>query len=203
MKPVIINHQRVFSLLCVIAVFVTQSAFSAPIRPAAPTAANVPVEINFWYIHNYSWINSPYSCRDPQKGCYVAINYKVESWIVSQKSVLIDPSWKDPKLVFWTKYISRRFLNYAYVEIQVEGTPGWARIKTYGGTNFLWHQVALDLKAYSGKKILVKFYSEPNLVDVGGQDFSKGHKSTSHPSLYNYQLFYVQGVAIYPEAPTP
>jgi hypothetical protein len=203
MKPVILSHQRVYCLLCVIAVFVTQSAFSAPIRPAAPVAANGPVEINYWYIHNYSWINSPYSCREPQKGCWVAINYKVQAWLLSQKSVLIDPSWKDPKLVFWTKYSSQRLFNYAYVEIQVEGDTRWDRIKTFGGTNFWWHQVTLDLKAYSGKKILVKFYNEPNLVNVGEQDFIKGHKSTSHPSSYNYQLFYVQGVTIYPEAPTP
>jgi hypothetical protein len=203
MKPVKLSHQRFLSLVCVIALFMTQSAFSVLFRSTAPVAVNEPVEINNWYVHNYSWINSPYSCRDPQKGCWVAINYKVQAWLLSQKSILIDPGWKDPKLVFWTKYYSQRVMNYAYVEIQVEGDTRWDRIKTFGGTNFLWHQVTLDLKAYSGKKILVKFYNEPNLVNIGEQDFIKGRKSTSHPSLYNHQLFYVLGVAIYPEAPAP
>jgi hypothetical protein len=193
MKNKMRNQPRVFIAALILVMLFTQMAFALPAQVPASSAAD-PVELKAWYTYNWSIVNSIFSCRDSGTGCYVSLNYHAPGWMISQQSVYIDPGWKSPKLVYWTKYYSQKIKNFAYVDVQVEGQLSWDRIKTIGGTKFYWQQVEVDLSAYSGKTIVVKFQTEPNINDRGG----RGGKSGGN-LFYNRQLFYVQGVTINPE----
>jgi hypothetical protein len=188
MQNMIRKNSRLFGIMLILVVILTQTAFVLPAKVPAANAAD-PVELKFWYTYNWSVVNSIFSCRGSGTGCFVSLNYHAPGWMVSQDNVYIDPSWKAPKLVYWTKYYSQKTLNYAYIEIQEEGSLSWDRIKTIGGSKFYWHQVEVDLSAYSGKTITVKFYTEPNIYS----------RSARGNSYFNKQLFYVQGVTVNPE----
>lgn len=137
---------------------------------------------------------SPYSCHESAGGCWANPNYHEKSWLLSKNSVLIDSGWANPALVYWTKYQSRRQINFCYVEVQIAGDTRWDRIKTIGGTKDFWHKAIVDLKAYSGKNVLIKFYCEPNL---GFGDDRRGM------ALYNKQILYVQDVKVVPDGNAP
>ena len=190
------KQQRIVVGLFVLLLAITQSAIGLTTQPLAQVADTGSVELNSFYVYNWSWINSPYSCRDPNTGCWVYLNYKAPGWALSQQKTTIDKKWKNPTLVFWTKYSSSRVVNFAFVEIQVAGETKWDRVKVFGGTRDIWQQVTVDLKAYSGKTITVKFFAQPNLYSIY-RDESKGH------SQYTKEIFYVQGVSIAPEPPNP
>jgi len=187
---------RIFAIILAFSLILSQPAFTAPVSAEALQQSGA-VEINTFYTHNWSMINSLYSCRDTGTGCWVAQNYHVSAWLMSSQSVMIDSSWKEPVLTFWAKYMSKRQVNFTYVEVQVDGETKWDRIKYYSGTNKYWHQESLDLSAYSGKKIKIKFQFEPN-VNYGGEE-EKGRASRSS-NPYNWQLFYVQGVTVGPKS---
>lgn len=178
-----------FLWLALVGILLLTQAASVAAAPQAPQSE--PVEIKDWYMHNWSLILSLYSCRGEEDGCWANPNYHASSWLLSAKSVTIDPAWKSPALVYWTKYYSRRAINFCYVEVQPAGETRWDRIKTIGGTKDTWHQVSVDLKAYSGEKLLIKFYCEPNL-GIGPGDRGM--------AIYNKQILYVDDVTIVPEA---
>jgi len=169
----------------------SQSAFVLSV-PSSRLPAQT--EINDWYVHKWNLIMSPYACHESAGGCWANPNYHVKSWLMSKNSVLIDSGWANPALVYWTKYESRRQINFCYVEVQVAGDTRWDRIKTIGGTKDIWHKVSIDLKAYSGKNILVKFYCEPNL------GYGTGDRGMA---IYNKQILYVQDVKVVPDGSIP
>lgn len=185
-------------LVIMVLLVISQLAFTqssqTSTQPAVQTLETGSVELNSFYVYNWSWINSPYSCRDPNTGCWVYLNYKAPGWAVSQQSVTIDPKWKNPTLVFWTKYYTARIVNFAYVEVQVDGSRQWDRLKVFTGSKNWWHQETINLSAYSGKKIIVKFYAEPNI-------YSPYRDQRSTARNYTKELFYAQGVAVLPEPP--
>lgn len=179
--------RKLVILSLALVLLLTQAASVA----AAPAPQGEPVEIKNWYMHNWSLILSLYSCRGEEDGCWANPNYHESSWLLSASSVYIDPSWKAPALVYWSKHYSRRAINFCYIEVQSPGDTRWDRIKTIGGTKDYWHQVSVDLKAYSGEKLLVKFYCEPHL------GIGTGERGTA---IYNKQILYVDDVTIVPEA---
>jgi hypothetical protein len=176
-----------FALVLIAILSLTLFVLPARAESFPKAAAATEVEINGWYLHNWSLVTSPYSCRDSAKGCWANPNYHVISWLLSAKSVTVDSSWNNPALIYWTKYYSTRLVTFCYVEVQQAGSPRWDRVKAIGGTNMVWRQVAVDLKAYSGKSILVKFYCEPTMQDFG---------ETYSSRIYNKQILYVQGVTV-------
>lgn len=183
---------RIFAVILALSLVLSQPVFASP-----AAAQSGGVEINTFYTHNWSLINSLFSCRDTGTGCWVAQDYHVSAWLMSAQSVTIDSSWKEPVLTFWTKYQSKRLVNFTYVEVLVDGETKWDRIKYFGGTNKYWHQESIDLSAYSGKKIKIKFQFEP--VVNYGSDEEKGRRSRSL-NPYNWQIFYVQGVTVGPKS---
>jgi hypothetical protein len=191
-----ILNVRIFAVILALAMLLSQVVLVAPVSAEA-LQQSAAVEITNWYTHNWSMVNSLYSCRGTGAGCWVAQNYHVSAWLMSSQSVMVDPSWKEPTLTFWTKYMSKRQVNFTYVEVQVEGETKWDRIKYYSGTNKYWHQDSIDLSAYSGKKILIKFQFEPNVNTGGDEDHQR---SSSSMNRYNWQLFYVQGVTVGPKS---
>lgn len=186
-----------FAIILAFTILFSQSAFITPILSIRTHQQGSSVEITSWYTHHWDMINSLYSCRESGTGCWVAQNYRVSAWLMSAQSVMIDSAWKEPQLKFWAKYMSDRRVNFTYVEVQVEGETTWDRIKYYGGTNKYWHQETIDLSAYSGKKIYIKFQYEPNVRT--GSDDDRGRSSRSS-NPYNWQLFYVQGVTVGPKS---
>jgi hypothetical protein len=202
-------NNGVFRLIVVLAVFLTQCAFVLPDYTSSATNTRQEIQlfnqgstsggeeqIDKFYAYNWSLVNSIFSCRDISKGCWVYVNYKSKGWLMGQQSVYIDPTWKSPQLVFWTKYYSKRLVNYAHVEVQVEGDTRWDRLKTFGGTRNWWSEMSIDLSAYSGKKIFIKFFVEPNQIP-----YRYAERSRKYASYYNKQLFYVNDVRILPEKP--
>ncbi|MBN1537599.1 MAG: hypothetical protein JW908_12750 [Anaerolineales bacterium] len=187
---------RIFAIILAFTLILSQMAVASPVSAGALHQSGA-VEINTFYTHNWSLINSLYSCRDTGTGCWVAQNYHVSAWLMSSQSVMIESSWKDPVLSFWSKYMSAQQVNFVYVEVQVDGETTWDRIKYYGGTNKYWHQESVDLSAYSGKKIKVKFQYVPN-VKFNSEDDSRRSSRSLNP--YNWQLFYIQGVTVGPKS---
>ena len=196
MRNKILNN-RIFTIILTCTLLLSQMAFMMPTISAKTQQQGSPVEITSWYTHNWNMINSLYSWRESGSGCWVAQNYHVSAWLMSAQSVMIDSNWKEPQLMFWTKYMSDRRVNFTYVEVQVEGETSWDRIKYFGGTNKYWHQESIDLSEYSGKKIFIKFQYEPN-VRVNSEDGRGRTYRSLNP--YNWQLFYVQGVTVGPKS---
>ncbi len=159
---------------------------SFPAQAAQPQE----IEINKWYIHRFSLILSPYSCHAGIAGCYANPDYHVNSWLLSQAYFRIEQNWANPALTFWTKHYSRRQVNFCYVEVQREGSAQWDRIKVIGGTRD-WYKMKLDLSAYRGESIRIKFFCEPH------RDWDENGRL---PNLFNKQIFYVQDVKIVPDA---
>jgi hypothetical protein len=187
---------RIFAVILAFSLILSQPVFASPVAAKAPSQS-AAVEITNWYTHNWSMINSLYSCRGDGTGCWVAQNYHVSAWLMSSQAVMVDSSWKEPVLSYWTKYMSKRQVNFTYVEVQVEGETKWDRIKYYSGTSKYWHQESLDLSAYSGKKIYIKFQFEPN-VNYGSDEDNRRSSRSLNP--YNWQLFYLQGVTVGPKS---
>ncbi|GAB4470579.1 MAG: hypothetical protein Kow0088_03540 [Anaerolineales bacterium] len=157
----------------------------------AQAAAKQEVEINQWYIHRFSLILSPYSCHTGVAGCYANPDYHENSWLLSQAYIPIEQSWANPTLTFWTKHYTRHRVNFCYVEVQKEGSAQWDRLKVIGGTRD-WYQMSLDLSAYRGESIRVKFFCEPNRGTGEGRNFN----------LFNKQILYIQDVKIVPDGKT-
>jgi hypothetical protein len=155
-------------------------------------ADNQTVEIKQWIFHRFSLILSPYSCHDGIAGCYANPDYHVPSWLMSQAYIPIEQSWSSPALTFWSKHYSRRRIDFCYVEVQKEGSSRWDRIKVIGGSRD-WVQMTLDLSAYRGEKIRVKFFCEPNPAAEEGRKLNR----------FNKQILYIQDVQIIANAPAP
>ncbi len=177
-------------LLMVFILVLTGTIFSANF--AAQAAAKQDVEINRWYYHRFSLILSPYSCHNGIAGCYANPNYHVNSWLLSQAYIPIEQGWTKPALTFWTKHYTRRQINFCYVEVQKAGSAQWDRIKVIGGTRD-WYKMSLDLSAYRGESIRVKFFCEPN----------RGTEESRYSNSFNKQILYLQDVKIVPDASTP
>ncbi len=157
-----------------------------PAQAASPSE----VEIKQWYIHRFSLILSPYSCHGGVAGCYANPDYHVNSWLLSKDYIPIEQNWTNPALTFWTKHYTRRLINFCYVEVQKQGSAKWDRIKVIGGTRD-WYRMSLDLSAYRGESIRVKFFCEPHHNwDDNGQ----------YQRTFNKQILYIQDVMIVPDA---
>jgi hypothetical protein len=191
-----ILHQRVFSVILAITLLLSQMAFTSPQSMANTLPQSSVVEIKNWRPYNWSLMYSIYSCRNVSSDCWVSLNFYERAWLMSTESILIDSSWKEPQLMFWNKYMSKMQVNFAYIEIQVEGEKAWDRIKYYSGTNKYWHQESIDLSAYSGKKIYIKFQTEPN---VKAGIYGETGRTSRSRNPYNWQLFYLQDVTVGPK----
>ncbi|MCS7248115.1 MAG: hypothetical protein NZ840_07725 [Anaerolineales bacterium] len=70
-------------------------------------------------------------------------------------------------------------------------TSRWDRLRAIGGSRD-WYVVNVDLGAYQGEKIRVKFFCEPQR----GFDEEEGVRL---PKLYNKQILYLQEVKVVPD----
>jgi serine/threonine protein kinase len=132
--------------------------------PASPTPLPSPtstsIMITEW--EAVSFVTKNTGCQIPSALCWMSndrgfIGYD-DVVLMSQQSYHIDSSWKSPYLVFWQQY---SFDKSGNVSVKAEGGM-WAYLKVYGkGKNMNWHQEYLDLSAYKGESIIIKFTLEP------------------------------------------
>lgn len=101
--------------------------------------------------------------------------------LTSKTSVLIDSNWPKPYLVFWNK---RDNNNPATVEVIIDGTP--IIIKQYPKGQKDWTSDAIDLSAYKGKEIFVRFVTSGKLTTPMG---NMKREPTTNWYVANIQIF--------------
>ena len=62
-----------------------------------------------------------------------------------------------PVLSFWQRYELESGYDRGYVEVSTDGGSSWTSLANFTGTNLTWHKVELDLSAYKGQSVFVRF----------------------------------------------
>ncbi|MBK6899496.1 MAG: immune inhibitor A [bacterium] len=63
------------------------------------------------------------------------------------------------KLAFWHKYTLESGYDYAYVQVSTNNST-WTTVATYNGTLAAWTQAEVDLGAYAGQSVYLRFRLE-------------------------------------------
>ncbi len=63
------------------------------------------------------------------------------------------------KLSFWHKYALESGYDYAYVQVSTNNST-WTTVATYNGTITAWTQAEVDLSAYAGQSVYLRFRFE-------------------------------------------
>jgi hypothetical protein len=121
----------------------------------APVISSEPIQILDWKMA--FWVSLPNGCKGDSPCWRTNDDYKKHLGmspmvLTSEKSFLIDSSWSRPTLVFWDK---RKISNPGTVELIIEGTP--ILIKEYPRGQTEWSSESIDLSAYKGKEISIRF----------------------------------------------
>jgi hypothetical protein len=74
--------------------------------------------------------------------------------LVSKNPVLIDPSWPNPRLVFWHKY---DFSRGATVELKIDSKWSVLMDLNKKSSSGQWVMDTIDLKDYRGKNIIIRY----------------------------------------------
>jgi hypothetical protein len=142
---------------------VTQPAATEILLASATLPSGAPpdsVSLIDWKM--YFWVPLSSGCKLINIPCWkLADDWKTaqtssgDGALTSKESVLIDPAWERPYLVFWDK---RQLRRTGAIEIQVDGK--WITVRNVGNTRSEWAQEAIDLQPYKGKQLIVRFISE-------------------------------------------
>ncbi len=98
-------------------------------------------------------------CKDRQQGCWLGTVKTAQfTTLTGQDQVFLNPAWPFPHLVFWTRYKSTYDFTFGYVELDVQGQVGYARVQSFGGTKDYWERVYIPLLDYAGNTVAVRFY---------------------------------------------
>ena len=109
------------------------------------------------------WVPLSSGCRTKGAPCWkMDDDYKKhfggsDLILVTKNPVLIDPSWPNPRLVFWHKYDLE---SLATVELKIDSK--WSILKDLSKktSSNQWVMDTIDLKDYRGKNIIVRFNSK-------------------------------------------
>ncbi|MFH0990669.1 MAG: choice-of-anchor J domain-containing protein [bacterium] len=93
---------------------------------------------------SFSWTDSPNSSYSPNSNTALSTNINLSSST-------------SPVLTFWHQYSLETNVDYGYVEISTNGGSSWAAIHTVTGIDTSWKQVRIDLSAYIGSTIGLRF----------------------------------------------
>jgi hypothetical protein len=131
------------------------------LSPESPTD---PILILDWTMA--FWANLPSGCEGI-KPCWTTIDdYNKHSGsslvLTSKNSYFIDPNWPNPYLVFRNK---RENQDTSTVEAIIDGTPNL--LKQYPKGVTYWSNEVIDLSAYKGKEIIIRFVA-PGKIGPGG-----------------------------------
>lgn len=127
-----------------------------PTQEASPTPA--VITLTEWKA--VSFLHMPEGCRSNGLPCWksndrAAIGYD-DVTLTSQESILVDPGWSKPYLLFWHQYDLDGSAN-----VSVKTSAGWQYLKLYSRGRKYWAQESLDLSKYKGQEIIIKFTLEP------------------------------------------
>jgi hypothetical protein len=161
----------------------TPSPTTSPTIPPAPTPQ--PVLLTEWKMTNFVVI--PSGCKFPDLTCWQTVTVREktkfkengvssnlgppaqnsQSTLSSKTSLLIDPSWNNPRLVYW---YDNQMNGDIYVTVKVDKglqISIWENLTNYSfkGQSMAsahWQTDALDLSKYKGQKIFIRF--EANII---------------------------------------
>ncbi len=74
----------------------------------------------------------------------------------SSTSATLNDGYFATHLSFWHRYAIESGWDYGYVQVSADGGP-WESIATYTGNLTAWTQVELDLSAYAGQSVRIRF----------------------------------------------
>jgi len=86
---------------------------------------------------------------------------------------------------FWRYYDIEANWDYAFFEISVNGGATWKKLKTYTGTAATWTQETIDLSAYAGTSILMRFRYQTDPA-VTGEGFYVDDIEVAGLSIYGW-----------------
>jgi hypothetical protein len=166
------------------------SPTEAPVFPPTETPISAPAGMSLmdWTLWGWASSNSPSACQDTNSACWMLTDYRDVSSLECADKIKIDPAWKNPTLVFQNRYSIKEAKAFGYVEIEVQGEVGWNRVYTLKGSRDYWHEVVIDLNAYSGKTISLRFSTKPYVEIV--------QKGEATKMVYNKQTWIIQNVMI-------
>jgi Flp pilus assembly pilin Flp len=96
---------------------------------------------------SYAWSDSP--GQNYVNGSNTTLTLNGEITIPSDAA--------NPKLVFWNRW-DLRAIDHAYVEISSESNPNWTIVHDhFNNTNLSWSRTVVDLAAYKGEAIRIRF----------------------------------------------
>jgi hypothetical protein len=70
---------------------------------------------------------------------------------ITSPRIPVDETWKNPYLIYWQKYNTEGEYDFLQMRINSEA------IRNNSGTQD-WHQIAVNLKSYKGKDIVIQFF---------------------------------------------
>ncbi len=185
-----------------------------------PTPTPQPVELTDWKASNFEQIAS--GCTILDAPCWQTITTKVkqkgndtfsgeskaiggtgtvvrtsESSLTSQTSLLIDPAWKNPYLVYlYDNQVNGEISVIVKVDKGSEKSA-WETLARYSfrgqsQASVKWAQGSLDLSKYKGQKIIISFYANITLPQS---------QAGSLPSVNKWHLQNIQIVPDYTVTP--
>lgn len=86
----------------------------------------------------------------------------------SNTSAQLNGTWRAARLRFWHRYATE--LNYDFCQVQVSANGGpWTTLASYDDEQTTWAQVSLDLSAFAGQDLALRFNltTDVSIVDDG------------------------------------
>ncbi|MBN1536386.1 MAG: hypothetical protein JW908_06615 [Anaerolineales bacterium] len=147
-------------------------------QPVVPTDTEIVIEVpDFIEVANIQAFNWYFAnstkCKDEKEGCWFLTTYKQEGSLEPRDFYYIDPTWENPHLVFWHKFISDGYSYFGFVETTGDTEVGWTQIKGYKDSNFSWKEEAIDISQYKGSEILIRIMFVPTIDTFSPQQKAK------------------------------
>ncbi len=86
----------------------------------------------------------------------------------SATAAILNGTWQASRVGFWTRYSIEQGWDYGYVQVAADGGP-WTTVKSFTGQQNTWVYEELDLGAYAGQNLALRFALETDtyVVDDG------------------------------------
>jgi hypothetical protein len=157
----------------------TQTSLVTP--PTSSAGPLEPIQILDWKMS--FWVSLPNGCKGDSPCWRTNDDYNKHLGmsplaLTSKQGYLIDPNWPMPYLVFWNK---RENANPVTIEVIIDATP--IAVRQYPKGRKDWTRDAIDLSAYKGKEIVVRF------VATGKSGLDWGGNPGTNWYLENIQIF--------------
>ncbi|HFD39136.1 MAG TPA: VWA domain-containing protein [Anaerolineae bacterium] len=108
---------------------------------------------------SHAWTDSPSGDYDNNRNTSLR----------TANSILVPTNVDTPVLSFWQQYDLESNYDYGHVEVSTDGGANWTTLQSYTGDSNGWQQAEIDLSAYKGQHILLRFrlYTDSNVTRDG------------------------------------